>query len=115
MANPPADARPGWSAPRDRAGLILTAFVDRAAIGVGLADLSGKLITEHFEPSDLANGAEATLNRLCTLFDWLLEQHQGSKMVWGVGIAVPGPVEIGQATRVLRRRYRTSRTGLTIQ
>lgn len=80
--------------PRSKAGMILTAFIDRAAIGVGLADLSGKLITEHFEPSDLANGAEATLNRLCTLFDWLLEQHHGSKMVWGVGIAVPGPVEI---------------------
>lgn len=79
--------------PRNRAGLILTAFLDRAALGVGLADLSGKLLTEHFEPIDFADGAEATLNRLCTLFDWLLEQHQGAKAVWGVGIAVPGPVE----------------------
>ncbi len=78
---------------RAEAGLLLVAVLDAAMIGVGVADLSGKLLIEHHEAADLAAGPQVTLKRLGTLFDWLLEQHRKDQQVWGIGIALPGPVE----------------------
>jgi len=90
---------------RTQAGLVLVAFLDRTAIGVGVADLSGRLVSEHYEAADLAQGPEQILQRVCTLFDWVLEQHQDDRDVWGIGVAVPGPLEIrggvGEAAPVL--------------
>ena len=75
-------------------GLILVAFLDRSVLGVGLADLNGKLLVEHHEAIEMSAGPQAVLNRLMTLFDWALEQHQAERVVWGIGVAVPGPVEL---------------------
>ncbi|HHY49114.1 MAG TPA: ROK family protein [Alphaproteobacteria bacterium] len=72
------------------AGLILLAVLDHPAIAVGLSDLSGRLLAEHHEAIELAVGPQAIVDRLATLFDWLLEDQ--NRPVWGIGIAVPVPV-----------------------
>lgn len=78
---------------RADAGLVLVAVLDRSTIGVGVADLSGRLKIEHHEAAD-PDDPEATLKRLATLFDWMLDQHKPNREVWGIGLAVPGPVEL---------------------
>ncbi len=84
----------GGRAPRNMrfcvdAGAILAAHVDRASLAVGLADLDGNLIVEHHEAADLALGPEAILDRLTTLFIWLLDERGGKERVWSIGIALP--------------------------
>jgi predicted NBD/HSP70 family sugar kinase len=79
---------------RATAGLVLVAFLDRTTLGVGAADLSGRLRIEHYEAADLSVGPERILERLGTLFDWVLEQRGDGAEVWGIGLAVPGPVEM---------------------
>jgi predicted NBD/HSP70 family sugar kinase len=79
---------------RAAGGLILVAAIDQTTLGVGIADLSGRLLLEHHEATDIAVGPAAILERLGTLFDWILEQHRGDREVWGVGISIPGPVEL---------------------
>lgn len=81
-----------------KAGSVLVAFLDRTAIGVGVADLSGRLVSEHYEAADLSQGPHAILERVCTLFDWILEQHGGEHKVWGIGLAVPGPLQMRDAS-----------------
>ena len=71
------------------AGAILAAHVDRASLAVGLADLDGNLIVEHHEAADLALGPEAILDRLTTLFIWLLDERGGKERVWSIGVALP--------------------------
>ncbi len=84
----------GGRAPRNmrfrvEAGAILAAHVDRESLAVGLADLTGALIVEHHEAVDLALGPEAILDRLTTLFLWLLDERGGKGRVWAIGIALP--------------------------
>ena len=84
----------GGRAPRNmrfrvEAGAIFAAHVDRESLAVGLADLTGALIVEHHEAVDLALGPEAILDRLTTLFLWLLDERGGKGRVWAIGIALP--------------------------
>jgi predicted NBD/HSP70 family sugar kinase len=80
---------------RSAAGIILVATVDRSSIAVGVADLHGQLLGEHHEAADFAAGPSALLDRLTTLFLWLVEEHGGKEYIWGIGVALPGPVESG--------------------
>ena len=87
----------GGRAPRhirfaNEAGTILVAVVERSALAVALADLSGLPFVEHHEAFDLAAGPEAILERLTTLFVWLLDERGGKDKVWGIGISLPEPV-----------------------
>jgi predicted NBD/HSP70 family sugar kinase len=75
-------------------GLILVAALDQTTLGVGVADLAGRLLLEHHEAADIAAGPGAMLERVGTLFDWILEQHRADRDVWGVGLSLPGPVEL---------------------
>ena len=75
------------------AACILVATLDQTALGVALANLSGTLLLEHHEAIDLNAPADATANRLATLFDWLLEKRQTRPPVWGLGISLPSPVQ----------------------
>ena len=77
----------------ENTALFLVAHVDQSTIGVGLADLNGKLVFEHHEPSDSVADHQAVLTRVTSLFDWALEQHLGDKAIWGIGLSVDGPVE----------------------
>ena len=78
---------------RADAGLILVAAFDRSSIGIGLADLAGRMAFEHHEAADLADGPEAIIARLDTLIDWVLDQHEDRRALWGIGIGIPGMVE----------------------
>lgn len=79
---------------RATAGHLLVGSVGTTTLGVGLVDLSGRLLVEHHEPVDAALGAEKTLDRVDALFDWMLEEHPEERETWGIGLAVPGLVEL---------------------
>jgi predicted NBD/HSP70 family sugar kinase len=84
----------GGRAPRNmrfcaEAGVTLAAHVDRESLAVALADLNGDLTVEHHEGVDLAVGPEAVVDRLTTLFLWLLEDRGGKGRVWAIGVALP--------------------------
>lgn len=92
-------ASTGGRAPRQvrftaTAGYVLVGSLGSTTLGVGLADLSGRLLVEHHEPGDITLGAEHTLDRLDALFDWMLDEHPAAREVWGIALSVPGPVEL---------------------
>ena len=70
-------------------GAVLVAHLDRTSLAVGLADLRGNLIVEHHEAADLALGPEPLLDRLTTLFVWLLDERGGKERAWAIAIALP--------------------------
>ncbi|HZZ60626.1 MAG TPA: ROK family transcriptional regulator [Roseiarcus sp.] len=74
---------------RANAGVVLVAHVDRMSLAVGIADLAGNLIVEHHEAADLALGPEPTLDRLTTLFYWLLDERGGKEAAWSIAVALP--------------------------
>jgi predicted NBD/HSP70 family sugar kinase len=78
---------------RSEAGRLLVANVDRDTIGVGLADLKGQLILEHYEDVDLASGSPSLFERLEALFSWSLDQS-GTPGLWGLSLGVPIAVEL---------------------
>jgi predicted NBD/HSP70 family sugar kinase len=59
------------------------------SLAVGLADLAGNLIVEHHEAADLALGPEPILDRLTTLFYWLLDERGGKRAAWAIAVALP--------------------------
>src|SRR5271166_2863587 len=71
------------------AGAVLVAHVDGTSLAVALADLSGNLIVEHHEAADLAIGPEPLLDRLTTLFIWLLDERGGKQRAWAIAISLP--------------------------
>ncbi len=77
---------------RASAGHVLVGALGYTTLGVGLADLSGRLIVEHHEAGDITSGAQHTLERLDTLFDWILDEHPEARDLWGIALSVPGPV-----------------------
>lgn len=78
---------------RDQVGLFLVTVIGQSTIGIAISDLSGRLLVEHHEAADPNAGADPITKRLKTLFDWALEQHRQARDIWGMGIAVNGPVE----------------------
>jgi predicted NBD/HSP70 family sugar kinase len=77
-------------------GTILVATLDQTALGVGLADLGGQLKMEHHEAVDLTQPVSTLLDRLVTLFRWILDMQQGASELWGISISVPGAVTDGR-------------------
>lgn len=77
---------------RADAGTLLVATADRSSIAVGVADLRGHVLAEHHEAADFSAGAATILDRLTTLFLWLIEENGGKDGIWGIGLALPGPV-----------------------
>lgn len=90
----------GGRAPRlvrfaGRRAAILVATLDQTAIGVGVADLKGNLLTEHHEAADLSAPPAQLTDRLAALFRWSLDRHAASQGVWGISLSVPGAVQSG--------------------
>ena len=89
----------GGRAPRELrfradAGEVLVAELGATSIGVGVADLGGRLLSHREEPADIAAGPDVVLARVETLFDELVAGRPAdAPPVWGIGIGVPGPVE----------------------
>ncbi|MDB5527307.1 MAG: hypothetical protein JWR51_410 [Devosia sp.] len=77
---------------RQDAGSLLVSAIDQSSIALGIADLNGQLLVEHHEAAQLDAGPEAILDRLATIFDWLLKETE-KPAPWGIGLALPGPVE----------------------
>lgn len=78
-----------------RRASILVATLDQTAIGVGVADLSGNLLTEHHEAADLTAPPRELTERLAALFRWSLDRHAAPEGVWGLSLSVPGAVQSG--------------------
>ena len=77
---------------RAATGSVEVAVIDRSSIAAGIADLSGSLLMEHHEAFDITAGGEALVERLTTLFEWLRDARSDLGSVWGIGLALPGPV-----------------------
>ena len=75
-----------------RRGLVLVATLDQTAIGVGVADLSGNLLTEHHEAADLTAPAPQLAARLAVLLQWCLARQTAPTGPWGISLSVPGTV-----------------------
>lgn len=76
-------------------GKILVSTLDQTALGVGIADLTGKLLMEHHEAADLTQPVAALFDRLATLFRWILDRQPETSDLWGIAISVPGAVPDG--------------------
>ena len=100
---------------RAEAGYVLVGAIGNMSLGVGLADLSGRLIVEHHERSGIGIGAGHTLDRLEELFDWMLAEHPEARDVWGIGLAVTGPVELPTGERARKASSTLRPTGVSIQ
>ena len=76
-----------------RRAAILVATLDQTAIGVGVADLSGNLLTEHHEAADLTAPPSELTDRLTALFRWSMDRHAPQGGTWGISLSVPGAVQ----------------------
>lgn len=77
---------------REDAGSLLVSAIDQSSIALGVADLNGQMLVEHHEAAQLDAGPGAILERLATIFDWLLKETE-KPSPWGIGLALPGPIE----------------------
>ena len=76
-----------------RRAAILVGTLDQTAIGVGVSDLSGKLLTEHHEAADLTAPPGELTDRLSALFRWSMDRHAPQDGIWGISLSVPGVVQ----------------------
>jgi predicted NBD/HSP70 family sugar kinase len=83
---------------RAEAARILVANIDGTTIGVGLADLKGMLVAEHYEDFDIASSADTLFERIEALFSWALGK-EGAPL-WAIGLGMPGTVEKKGAKRL---------------
>jgi len=89
----------GGRAPRQfrfngEAGHVLVGSIGHTSLGVGLSDLSGRLLVEHHERSGVDIGIGNAIDRLEGLFASTLAEHPNVGDIWGIGLAVPGPVRL---------------------
>jgi len=75
-------------------GHVLVADLGATSIDVAVTTLDGRILAHHGEPARIEAGPEACLSRVEVLFESLLRTTERLPgRLWGVGIAVPGPVE----------------------
>jgi glucokinase-like ROK family protein len=79
---------------RADAGHVLVADLGATSIDVAVTDLDGRILGHRDEPSDIAAGPDACLQRVDELFAELTAatRHLPGRL-WGIGIGIPGPVE----------------------
>ncbi len=73
------------------AGCILVAELGATTATIGLTDLRGTVIDHVSEAGDVAWGPERVLRRVAEVAEELVARN--GAVVWGVGVAIPGPVE----------------------
>ncbi len=79
---------------RSDAGHILVADLGATSIDVAATTLDGRILAHHAEAADIAAGPEVCLARVDALFEQLdAIRNDLPGRLWGVGVAVPGPVE----------------------
>jgi predicted NBD/HSP70 family sugar kinase len=75
-----------------RRGRLLVATLDQTALGVGVSDLAGNLLTEHHEEFELNAPPDMLAERLTTLLRWSLDRQSSPAGLWGISLSVPGTV-----------------------
>lgn len=79
---------------RADAGHLLVADLGATSVDVALTTLDGRILGHHDEPAEIEAGPAVGLGRVEELFDQLVTTaHVVPGRLWGIGIAVPGPVE----------------------
>jgi glucokinase-like ROK family protein len=79
---------------RADAGHLLVADLGATSVDVALTTLDGRILGHHDEPAEIESGPDVGLARVEELFDQLIATtHAVPGRLWGIGIAVPGPVE----------------------
>ncbi len=79
---------------RSEAGHLLVADLGASSVDVALTTLDGRILGHRDEPAQIEAGPETGLRRVEELFDQLVATtHDVPGRLWGIGIAVPGPVE----------------------
>jgi glucokinase-like ROK family protein len=79
---------------RSDAGYLLVADLGATSVDVALTTLDGRILAHRDEPAEIETGPEAGLGRVEQLFDQLVATTAALPgRLWGIGIAVPGPVE----------------------
>jgi predicted NBD/HSP70 family sugar kinase len=111
LARPTGGRAPRLVEFRADAGLVLVAVIDAGRLGTAVADLAGRLLIEHHEAFDTTAAPADVARRLAALFDWLLQQHQQGRRVWGIGLAVGGPIESGADAHAVSGQARPFPTG----
>lgn len=92
LAQPTGGRAPRHMRFREDAGSLLVSAIDQNSIALGIADLNGQMLLEHHEAARLDAGPEAILQRLSTIFDWLLSETE-KPAPWAIALALPGPIE----------------------
>jgi len=75
-------------------GHLLVADLGATSIAVAITDLDGRILHIEEEPADVAAGPEAIIGRVEALFDALVARPEPRGPLRGIGIGVPGPVEV---------------------
>lgn len=79
---------------RGDVGHLLVADLGATSVDVAITTLDGRILAHHDEPASIEAGPEVGLGRVEVLFDQLLATARAVPgRLWGIGIAVPGPVE----------------------
>ncbi|MEU8790655.1 ROK family protein [Streptomyces sp. NPDC048643] len=79
----------------DEHAVVLTADLDTRHGRAAVVTLTGEILAEHAGPVVIDEGPEAVLGELGRWFAELLEKSgRGADAVCGIGLAVPGPVDI---------------------
>lgn len=81
------------------AGRVYGVIVGASEMRVAVADLGGRLLDVRHEEWSVETGPDATMTRLKVHLDALAAAHDVDRP-WGIGIGLPGPVEIGSARLV---------------
>ena len=82
-------------------GLVAGVDIGATSIDLGIADFSGKLLVRYSEPASVKDGPIIVLGRVCSLLEKMLqESNLSSPNLNGIGIGVPGPVDISMGTLV---------------
>jgi predicted NBD/HSP70 family sugar kinase len=85
-----------------RAGVVLAAGIGATHTRLGVADLSGAMLADHAADHDVGEGPESTFTWIEQRFDDLLaEAGVDHRRVWGIGVAIPAPVESAAGAPVL--------------
>lgn len=77
----------------DRA-ILLVADLGASAARVAVCDLVGTVIEKVEVPTSIGEGPDVVLEAIMAKAEDLLDRHLDGRDLWGVGISVPGPVEI---------------------
>jgi predicted NBD/HSP70 family sugar kinase len=76
-----------------QAGHVLVADLGSRHVRVGMMDLAGTLVATESAPLDVAEGPEATLSAIAAVME-ALSSANSSGILRGVGMALPGPVDV---------------------